>query len=472
MTIDELLSLAGLTANDEIPVWDAEAVDEPTKKIKAQNLAASVKALAGLVGEAEFTEQLVDKADVIVDTASGAIASFPDGAAAPAKDVTIGIEPVQAGSGDPSPENVRPISGWTGAKVANISDSEKQPYFAGLLNGTYGFVDLGTLDWEYDGDEIFRNFLRSAKFKGLGICSKYQVIQVASWSQIGDKQMSVTNSQDNPILRIHDSSMGTDAAFFKAAMSGVYLIYELATPATPTITPAQYNQLLASFNLGGWLTPISWQSEAGTVYGGTLDVTTGLLTVTMAEVDLGTLDWSLNVQSTSRYNATVSGIKYVAVWSAIGICENYPIILRSPETNGVAGIGWGQIFICDNRYSDAAAFKAAMSGVQLVYELATPQTYQLTPVEIEMLLGDNNVWADTGDSTVTYRADTKLYIQKINAPTDDDMIADAQIASGMYFIVGGNLYRSTTTIPAGDTINPGTNCILTNLADALNALNT
>ena len=53
MTIDELLSLAGLTANDEIPVWDAEAVDEPTKKIKAQNLAASVKALAGLVGEAD-----------------------------------------------------------------------------------------------------------------------------------------------------------------------------------------------------------------------------------------------------------------------------------------------------------------------------------------------------------------------------------------------------------------------------------
>ena len=53
MTIDELLSLAGLTANDEIPVWDAEAADEPTKKITAQNFAASVKTLAGLVGEAD-----------------------------------------------------------------------------------------------------------------------------------------------------------------------------------------------------------------------------------------------------------------------------------------------------------------------------------------------------------------------------------------------------------------------------------
>jgi hypothetical protein len=104
--------------------------------------------------------------------------------------------------------------------------------------------------------------------------------------------------------------------------------------------------------------------------------------------------------------------------------------------------------------------------------LKTPVTYQLTPTEVTLLLGYNNVWADTGDTTVTYRADTKLYIQKINAPTDNDMIADAQIASGSYFIIGGNLYRSTTTIPAGDTITPGTNCILTNLADALNALNT
>ena len=49
MTIDELLSIAGLTANDEIPVWDAEATGEPTRKITAQQLAAAVVALASLV---------------------------------------------------------------------------------------------------------------------------------------------------------------------------------------------------------------------------------------------------------------------------------------------------------------------------------------------------------------------------------------------------------------------------------------
>jgi hypothetical protein len=316
---------------------------------------ADLDTLEGTVGELSddvngLTEALADKASAIVDTASGAIASFPDGMAAPAKDVTIGIKPVQAGSGDPSPTNVRPISGWTGANV--------------IVSPT-------------------------------------------------------TSAQD------------------------------------------------------GETYPISWQSVAGTVYGGTLDVTTGLLTVTMAEVDLGTLNWGY-VNEIFYSNSIVD---YRNKGADNILCDRYPTShvqsWSSVEDKHIVGnVSNGNIYIKDSAYTDAASFKAAMSGVQLVYELATPQTYQFAPIKVELLLGDNNVWTDTGDSTVTYRADTKLYIQKINAPTDDDMIADAQIASGKYFIVGGNLYKSTTTIPAGDIINPGSNCILTNLADALNALNT
>jgi len=52
------------------------------------------------------------------------------------------------------------------------------------------------------------------------------------------------------------------------------------------------------------------------------------------------------------------------------------------------------------------------TGAQVVYKLATPITYTLTPQEITSLLGTNNLWADTGDSEVEYRADAKLYIAK------------------------------------------------------------
>ena len=42
--------------------------------------------------------------------------------------LVLGIEPVQSGTGNPSPDNVRPISGWTGLNVyrmgVNVWDEE------------------------------------------------------------------------------------------------------------------------------------------------------------------------------------------------------------------------------------------------------------------------------------------------------------------------------------------------------------
>jgi hypothetical protein len=38
-----------------------------------------------------------------------------------------------------------------------------------------------------------------------------------------------------------------------------------------------------------------------------------------------------------------------------------------------------------------------MNGVQVVGELAEPIAYHLTPTQIRTLVGNNNIWADTGD---------------------------------------------------------------------------
>ena len=54
------------------------------------------------------------------------IASFSDGTDNPLKSLTASIVPVQAGSGDPSPENVRPISGWT-EEVITVTDDLQNP---------------------------------------------------------------------------------------------------------------------------------------------------------------------------------------------------------------------------------------------------------------------------------------------------------------------------------------------------------
>jgi hypothetical protein len=80
-----------------------------------------------------------------------------------------------------------------------------------------------------------------------------------------------------------------------------------------------------------------------------------------------------------------------------------------------------RIAVKDSRYTDASAFKTAMSGVMLCYTLATPQTYTLTPTEVKTLLGENRIYASAGQVTVQYRADFNaaglMYIPK--APTAD-----------------------------------------------------
>jgi len=429
----------------------------------------------GEVGEAELTAKLADKASAIVDTASGAIASFPDGMAAPAKDVTIGIEPVQAGSGYPSPTNVRPISGWTGANVTrtgfNVWDEEWE---VGKINVSTGVPEASSSN------------IRSKNFSKVKSGQSYYVLIGAMRGMSPSKAIAFFYDAEQNYI----SNANCNNATITPPNNAEYIKFYCATDYGTTYnhdisinypsTDTEYHAYSGTSYL------ISWQSEAGTVYGGTLDVTTGLLTVDRAIVAFdgteSSTDFSISTTSSAVRNR-IAWNPYERIGKLNGTFLANILETRANSSGGVGDKEWqiwggtigARMWISVPKSitsaSDFIVF-CASTNISVVYELATPQTYQLTPTDVAILLGDNNVWADTGDTTVTYNADTKLYIQKINTPTDDDMIADAQIASGKYFIVGGNLYRSTTTIPAGDTITPGTNCILTNLADALNALNT
>ena len=160
---------------------------------------------------------------------------------------------------------------------------------------------------------------------------------------------------------------------------------------------------------------VSWESEAGTVYGGTLDVVSGELVVDRAMVDLGTLSWYYVTNDGDPYYYTNLGNKKVN--SLNMVCSAYKTA-STTGTNYLYDMEVGasssniRVFVKDSRYTDAQDFKTAVTGQTLVYELSTPQTYQLTPQEVRTLLGTNNVWSDAGDVTVTYKADVQLYIGK------------------------------------------------------------
>lgn len=103
-------------------------------------------------------------------------------------------------------------------------------------------------------------------------------------------------------------------------------------------------------------------------------------------VDLGTLYWKLNVTSgVGRHFYTIVDRNKFKYLGASGttvhniLCSKYQTVARSANvfvdktiTLDGTGTAISQIQVKDTAYTDAAAFKQAMQGVILYYELATP----------------------------------------------------------------------------------------------------
>ena len=381
------------------------------KLVKLSDLGAVAAEL-----EAEITALDNGKADVIISTASGPVASFSDGAdGLPVEDLIIAIEPVQSGSGDPSPSNVRPISGFTGANVTRTGKNL-------LPESEYTTKESGTNSKYVD---CYFNFSAGSSIK--------LTAHVADGSTIDGGNCQVQIMNGNTVLFNMSPNGPADVKTFNSntivnklhyyttnSLAGKTVKLQLELGSTAT-TYEPYT---------GSTIPISWQSEAGTVYGGTLDVTTGLLTVTHANI------------------ASYNGETLPGKW--ISSMEVY------------------------------AAGTTPTTGAQVVYELAEAQTYQLTPNEVKTLLGYNNIWVDTGDTTVEYRADSGLFIAKETAairsciaPTEDGATASQAYAQGKYFFHNGSFCKAKTAIASGATFTLGTNYEVTTVAAELyNALNT
>ena len=256
-------------------------------------------------------------------TVSGNPISVSDALARPAESLVIEILPQQSGSGDPSPDNVRPISGFTGVNIYRES--------------------------AYDPD------------------------------------------------------------------------------ADPTYS-------------------ISWQDEAGTVYGGTFNPVSGVMTVTMGMADLGESNFYRTQISESdgfRYyigsfcQGNNGKIPASTSDSVEVVCSEYPKKATAQFNKAVQGItiytnGSVQIYDATRNNLSEADFKTAMDGVQMAYELAMPMTYQLTPTEVQMLLGNNTIWNDVGDMTLEYLAD---------GPADD--VDALQILLGNRYVNNGGADEAT-----------------------------
>jgi hypothetical protein len=155
-------------------------------------------------------------------------------------------------------------------------------------------------------------------------------------------------------------------------------------------------------------------------------------------MDLGTLDWKINTTSSvgNHFYGSVKhfNFKYLGAFGTTVynvLCSKYRTVARSSNVfvdktitvDGVAVVS--QIQVKDTAYTDATAFKQAMQGVMLYYELETPIV-----TDISDLIDDDflrNIEVEAGGS-ITFKNSNDNY--HIPVPSEEEYIVKLSEVGG------------------------------------------
>ena len=380
-------------------------------------------AAASATEAAGYVASLVNgKAGVLEDSASGDVVSIvPDKSVGKLYKAEVSLSPIQSGSGDPSPTNVRPISGHTGATL-NVTGKNLYPVkigadeFSNNVGATHS-NDNGTL-------VINTSTGNSSGVYSRGISTIQDVQRGACAGQ------TITYSYDVKCSANVNLNLGLQAYGYKtvacttewqrvthtATITGAessFIAYSNGTAVTIYIKDFQIELGSSASAYEPYVGSQHTSSFGQTVYGGTFDFVSGKLVIDHAlHTDRGSAGWNRNADGSffiwqswaSSAEQTADGCYCNYAPYAVSF-DGMSVFVRSTNSTISLGRGWGEI------YATADELKAAFAQnpLQIVYKLATPIEIDLDPTEVQTLLGLNNVWSD-GEMSVDYAADLKTYI--------------------------------------------------------------
>ena len=362
--------------------------------------------------------------------------------------------------------NICPITGYTGATVRRTGKN--------LLNDTSRYVHTKTISFEGDTDS-YPTFLRAGQY----------TLSVEFLNDVHYKAyIREENDSENTLL--WGGTGSTAQATFTLSNDGFYRIWLYDSGGTSSDNVGHVQLEAGSVATAyepyqGDTYTVDWEDDAGTVYGGILDLVAGTLTVDRAMVDMGTLTWDYNSTGDSSsgnipyfYNTRINGMKDALAncdfemfkfinYGRYAMREDDPVACHVNSTNPGIGVRWDAV-------TSLTDFVSAVTGSKFVYELATPVVYTLDSVTLTLLRGANVLWADCGDMSVDYRQDVATLLEQLLGNEESDLVANTNYAVDSFFTIGSKLYKATSAIATGETIIPGTNCIETNVADQLTYL--
>lgn len=443
-----------------------------------------------------------------------------------AKSTKVTLSPIQAGSGDPSPTNIRPISGRSSVEIKgcgkNLLDENKWDVghyisatgeIADSTNAMLGdFIRVKENNtYVLSGTDIHKSnagastvyvyinaFDKNKNFLGRILADRYDASYVLSIPEncwyvrvsIGDMGTKVqfeqgssatayeSYQQSNDIsvrmiwnlfnkddsssiinANIPSGSSGTIPAnansrlvFIKCKPNTTYTVSKTAgarfrvattvdvpadgvvcsqiisdnTASSITITTdatAEYlcayvynttvdsgtdTEMIASVQIEEGSSASPYRQYIGdAIYGGTLDVETGVLTIDSIELKQKPNNWKKATSYDVFYYALgTTDPPYYPVASNL-ICNRYKTgnsvtsasgaYTRGDKTicpRGTSDNQRDRFYVRDDDYATLEDFVADISSLQIVYALPEPITIQLTPEQIQILKGLNNIWIE------------------------------------------------------------------------------
>ena len=339
-------------------------------------------------------------------------------------DICINLsDPSRNGEYEPYKKHSYPLDSFLTLRGIPKLDASNNLYYDGdeytsdgKAKRKYGIVDLGSLKWTYYPSEtaFYCTINVMNRKNGNLLCSKYTK-SLQGVSYLNNMEFSYQSGADTTLW--FKNTAYTDATAFKAAMSGVMLVYELATPTTETATPYTNPQIVSKYGTLEYVTnsivPVGHKTTYLTrdIFGGYVDLISGTLVVTH-EVTMMDSTWDWLMYQIYADGGITANQFYVndKIPLPVGrreiLCNAFnPILINDRNHYDMSAYlsSSGYCFRYDG-ITSVADWKTflATNEIFVYHELASPQTYQLTPQQVNTLVGTNNVWSEQGNIELSY----------------------------------------------------------------------
>ena len=328
-------------------------------------------------------------------TATGNPLTFETDLSKPLKSLLIPFTPVQSGSGDPSPQNVRPLVPWDGLKVWNGGKNlfdETAIKNANSILGEDGRIS-GNANYDVSDFMFIKAGTYSISFDNYNAPSKNTVLRICCYSGKSTSDFIRVAYYGSPLemdQRIEATFTITSDCYVLVSWRKTHTDIMLVVGSTPSAYEP-YKPITE--------TDISFPSP---VYGGELDVVSGVLTV-----EYGIL--TKNTASMNGYSEDMAGwVEGAGIKALVGegvSSLSYDIVCDKAKKASINTVDWR-----DNLYLPKplngltqTEWIELATDVVFVARLATPQEITLTPEQITALKGENTIWSDAdGSMTAVY----------------------------------------------------------------------